>query len=282
MKQETLSSGFKTLDKLLGGGLHKKELTILGARPAQGKTSLSLQIASRVALRAHEAVLLFSSELSRHAVMGRMIAYEAHLNPADARSGLFNGEQWRALTEAAVRLSEAPLHIIDVPEPSTPTVRSITGQLISDLRHKRRSLGLVIIDQLHLLNGPSNAKVPARRGEVAGILKDLRGLASEFNVAMLLLSQLPGRPKRHSRNFTPTNTDLERAGVTDYFDRAILLYRERAYRPDPALDMRAKLFVARGPAGPLRECEIQFDPATSIFSDGKVRRQGHADSSPQG
>lgn len=265
-KREPIASGFAHLDTLLGGGLRKGELTILGARPTQGKTSLALQIASCVALKAKQAVLLFSSEHSRHAVMERLIVYQAQLNPADIHSGFFPRGRGHSLTAASVRFAGAPRYIVDVPKPSTLDVRGHSEQLVKSLQRKRKTLGLVIIDQLQLLKGPSHVSFPTRREEVAEILKNLKELATEFNVAVLLLSQLPFPPGGHSRDRAPRQRDLERAGVTDHFDNAILLYRKRVCRSDPALDTQAWLFVARRPIRTFRQCGIRFDPDTSIFS----------------
>jgi replicative DNA helicase len=262
-KENVVGTGFAQLDKLLGGGIRKGELTILGARPAQGKTALALQIASCVVLNAGESVLFFSSQLSRHTVMQRLIAYRANINPADVISGFFDRGKWPALTDAAARFADAPLYIVDGHNPSAHYVREITEGLVKMLRKEKKRLGLVIIDQLHLRRDSS-----IRRDRVCEILGALKRLATDFNAAVLLLSQLPFRPERNIRDRTPGLGDLERAGVTDHFDSAILLYRQCVYRRcDESLKTHARLFVARRPIRSFRQCDIRFYPETSIFSD---------------
>src|SRR3954451_2343118 len=54
-----IPTGFTDLDEMLAG-LQPSNLVILGARPAMGKTSMALGIASHAALHARKPVLIFS------------------------------------------------------------------------------------------------------------------------------------------------------------------------------------------------------------------------------
>src|SRR5882762_9526178 len=46
---DTITTGFGSLDKLLGGGLRRRDLVLLGGDIGSGKSALALSIALRVA-----------------------------------------------------------------------------------------------------------------------------------------------------------------------------------------------------------------------------------------
>jgi replicative DNA helicase len=64
-------SGFTQLDRLLGG-FQKSDLIILAARPAVGKTSLSLNFALNAARRFRKVVAYFSLEMSSEQLVQRL------------------------------------------------------------------------------------------------------------------------------------------------------------------------------------------------------------------
>lgn len=259
-----IRTGFVPLDKILGGGLCKGELTVLCSRFTPAMTALSLGISSHAALKARQPVVLFSSKLSRHAVMERLIAHQVQLNPADLHSGYFNPTKWPALKRASARFSDAPLYIAYSPNQAVSDVLGISAHLSQAIRPPKQPLCLLIIDHLQTLRGPSNVRVPDRRNEVALILKDLKWLATQFKVAVLLLSRLAGRPRSHAWSFSQTAVDLEESGITDHFDNAILLHRDHAGRSRT----RARLFVSRRPLQTFRHCDIRFESINHASTAG--------------
>ena len=259
---EFVRTGFATLDNILGGGLRRGELTILGASEARGKTSLSLRIVSHVVLAAKQPVLIFSLKLSRHAVMERLIAYRVRLNPADIHSGHFDQKKWPALKRAATLYSKAPLYIVDRKKKNVSDVLKISARLSKAIRSFKMSLGLVIIDRLQLLRGAANVRYPNRQSEVDDTLRDLNSLASQFNIGVLLLSRLPGQPRSDTWSSSQITVGLNDSGITeDHFDNAILVHRGDADHSRK----KARLFVSRRPIRGLRHCDVRFDPSTGLF-----------------
>jgi len=84
-----LPTGFDPLDGLIGGGLRKTELTLLGGAQGIGKTIATLQIARNVAMRPDQYAFYLSYEHTEVHLMHRLLCLES-INPpeVDATNGL--------------------------------------------------------------------------------------------------------------------------------------------------------------------------------------------------
>ena len=72
-------TGFLKLDGFLGGGFNAGTLSVLGANPGVGKTTLALQMACNIA-KAGDSVLFFSLEMSEVNVLSKIISLETREN----------------------------------------------------------------------------------------------------------------------------------------------------------------------------------------------------------
>ncbi|MFA6004565.1 MAG: DnaB-like helicase C-terminal domain-containing protein, partial [Elusimicrobiota bacterium] len=172
-----VSSGLKALDKMTAG-FQKSDLVLLAARPSQGKTALALNIAAHVVLETKLPVLFFSLEMSRHAIMQRLISSEARVNLMDIRTGFFPAKSWTHLTNATARFSESSLHVVDMPNLSVLAARSISRQLASKLKREGKELSMIVIDYLQLMRG--SGRVESRQQEVSEISRGLKFLARDL------------------------------------------------------------------------------------------------------
>ncbi|OGR82551.1 MAG: replicative DNA helicase, partial [Elusimicrobia bacterium RIFCSPHIGHO2_02_FULL_57_9] len=208
-----VASGLKEFDRLTAG-FQKSDLILIAARPSQGKTALALNIAANVVLSDDpQPVLVFSMEMSRHAIMERLIASEARVNLQQVRNGFFPRSRWTDLTNSAARFSEAPLYIVDSPGLSVLAIRSISRQLASELRRKGKNLSLVIVDYLQLIRG-SSFRAESRQQEVSEISRGLKFLARDLNIPVVALSQLSRRPEEKGRvDGRPQLSDLRESGA---------------------------------------------------------------------
>lgn len=84
-----LPTGFDPLDGLIGGGLRKTELTLLGGAQGLGKTIATLQIARNVAMRPDHYAFYLSYEHTEAHLMHRLLCLES-INPPeiDVSNGL--------------------------------------------------------------------------------------------------------------------------------------------------------------------------------------------------
>jgi len=84
-----LPTGFDPLDGLIGGGLRKTELTLLGGAQGIGKTIATLQMARNIAMRPDQYAFYLSYEHTEAHLMHRLLCLES-INPpeVDISNGL--------------------------------------------------------------------------------------------------------------------------------------------------------------------------------------------------
>src|SRR2546430_3778272 len=91
VSSDTIPTGFPSIDRLLGGGLRRRDLVVLGGDIGSGKSALALGLAMRVAQRG-TGVALFSGEMNEERLMERALASEGRGGLGDLRGGNRNGE----------------------------------------------------------------------------------------------------------------------------------------------------------------------------------------------
>src|SRR5687768_3377749 len=100
---DTVPTGFASLDKILAGGLRRRDLVVLAGDVGSGKSALALGIAIRAA-GTGVPTLYFSGEMSPDRVMERALALEAKASIDDLRLGRLDDTTRAAVGAAAVRL----------------------------------------------------------------------------------------------------------------------------------------------------------------------------------
>ncbi|TPW19389.1 MAG: replicative DNA helicase, partial [Elusimicrobia bacterium] len=233
-----IATGLKKFDQMTAG-FQNGDLILIAARPSQGKTALALNIMAHVVLHSKSPVhtAFFSLEMSRKAIMNRLISSEARVSLHETRNGYFRRDRWTDLTNAASRLSEAPLYINDGSSLSILELRSQARRLQLHMQSKGQQLGLIVIDYLGLMRGPSR-RVENRQQEVAEISRGLKGLARDMNIPVVALAQLNRRSEDKGRvDNRPILSDLRDSGSLEQdADVVALIHREGYYnRSDPSL-----------------------------------------------
>lgn len=266
-------TGLKSFDKKTAG-FQKGDLILIAARPSQGKTALALNVLAHVVLNSKTPVAsaFFSLEMSKNAIMTRLIASEARVNLHEARNGYFRRDRWTDLTNAASRLSEAPLFIDDSAGLSILEVRSRARRLQLELQSRGQQLGLIMIDYLQLMRGPSR-RAENRQQEVAEISRGLKHLARDMNLPVVALAQLNRRSEDKGRvDNKPQLSDLRDSGSLEQdADLVALIHREGYYkRDDPSLERAAELIIAKQRNGPVGTCELTFIPELARFENKEL------------
>jgi replicative DNA helicase len=196
-------TGYADLDEQLAG-LQPANLVIVGARPAAGKTSFALGMASHAAIEGRVPVLLFSLEMSHLEITQRLLCAEARVDATRMRNGRLLEADWPKISHAIGRLGEAPIFVDDNPNLTVMDIRAKARRLKS-----RERLGLVVVDYLQLMSGRSNAE--NRQVEVSEISRGLKILARELNVPVVALSQLSRNLEMRSDK-RPVLADLRESG----------------------------------------------------------------------
>ncbi len=221
-----LRTNYEKLDRVLAG-LGGGELIIVGARPGMGKTSFALNIACNIAKSTRKDVAIFSLEMRTEELSSRLLCSEALIDSYSMRDGKLSDDDWRRLGDAMSVLNETEIWIDDDPQ--------ITVTAMKTKLRKLKNLGLVVIDYLQMMHGEETKSRENRVLEIQGITNALKVLAKEFDVPVILCSQLSRGPKdqksQSEEHRKPTLTDLRDSGAIEQdADVVMLLHRAEYYR----------------------------------------------------
>ena len=255
-----LATGFASLDRILAG-IQPSSMVVVGARPAMGKTSLALTMASSVALELHQPVLLFSLEMNHAELTGRLLASDARVDATRVRTGQLRAEEWNRITRSVGRLGDAPMYIDDNPNVTVTEIRAKARRL----RSRLGGLGLIVVDYLQLMSGRANAE--NRQVEIAEISRGLKILARELETPIVALSQLSRNLEARSDK-RPMLSDLRESGsIEQDADIVMFIYRDEVYNEDTADRGMAEIIVSKHRNGPTGTARLAFMPQYTLFAD---------------
>jgi replicative DNA helicase len=245
-----VSSGFDQLDKIMMG-LQKSDLIILAARPGMGKTSFALCLAGHVGLYEKRRVAIFSLEMAADQLAMRLLAADAHVGLKEIRAGRPTMEDFRRLTDAMGRLSQAGIFIDDTPAITLAQIRSRCRKLAL-----QGGLDLIVIDYLQLMR-PSDIKLP-REQQISEMSRGLKALAKELHVPVICLSQL-NRGLESRQDKRPILSDLRESGAIEQdADVIIFVYRDDYYHPDSDDQGVAEIIVGKQRNGPTDTARVSW------------------------
>jgi len=255
---DTLPTGFPSVDKLLGGGLRRRDLIVLGGDIGAGKSALALGIALRVASRG-QSVALLSGEMDAERVMERALAIEGRVAVDELRGAHLNEQGRAGIGGAAVRLRALPLAVL----PLGASDFEAAVQPLDGLR----ALTLVVVDYLQLVPTPAGALRATQDEDAALILRRLKALALERELALLVVAQLPHFQATRP-NPRPNLDDFGHLGaVKQHADVVLALFREEMYNPGGGVDGATELIVAKNRSGPTGFVDLYFYRRWMRFED---------------
>lgn len=244
------------------GGWQNGDLVLIGARPSMGKTALALEAVRHAAERGTPSVF-YSYEMTREAVVMRLISRRTGIPFLDIRQGELNTSERRMVREAVEALGALPLRIVGA---SGKTVLAI--RVHAERLYHQGKCGLIAVDYIGLIRGMDQRQL-SRNHELGQICAQLKEIAGTLNVPMLVLSQLSRAPEGRNDK-RPIMSDLRDSGdLESHADLIAFLHRPGYYnREDPSLRLVAELIISKQRNGdtpiiPLefyRECG-RFDPA---------------------
>ena len=225
-------TGFTKLDDMLSG-LQPSDLIILAARPSVGKTTFALDIARHAATVHNVPVAIFSLEMSAHQLVNRMLSAESKVNAWNLRTGNVTAQSdFAALQESISRLAQ------------------------------EHGLGMVVVDYLQLMSTMKNHD--SMVNQVTEISRGLKGLAKEFDVPVLALSQLSRAVE--SRGGKPRLSDLRDSGsIEQDADIVMFLHNEDKYKEESERTGIMEILVEKHRNGPVGKVDLIFDQKTTSF-----------------
>ncbi len=247
-----LTTGFSEIDTMTSG-LQPSDLIIVAARPSMGKTSFCLTLAQNAALHAGAVVGVFSLEMSKEALVMRMLCSEGRVDAHRFRNGFLSREEWARMAGALGSLAETRIFIDDTPGISVLEMRAKARRLAAE----QKQLDLIIIDYLQLMSG-SSRRSDSRQQEVSQISRELKGLAKELNVPLVALSQLSRAPEART-DHRPMLSDLRESGAIEQdADVVAFIYREEQYNRTEENAGLSEIILAKQRNGPTGTVKLAF------------------------
>ena len=268
-----LPSGFSKLDELTQG-FQKSDLIIIAGRPSMGKTALSLNMALNCIKISRLPILFCSLEMSKEQILYRLLSSETGINQMQLRSGKLTSNDWIKLNKVMRIISKLPFFIDDTSSLSTQEIRSKIKTVILE----QNQIGLVIIDYLQLMQG-LNFKQTNRVQELSQITRDLKGLAREFNVPIIALSQL-SRNVDQRIDQRPILSDLRESGsIEQDADLILMLYGSKTVLQLNSSSLSTnqisksaitELIIAKQRNGPVGTVKLEFNQDKIQFLESEI------------
>jgi len=255
---DTVPTGFASVDKILGGGLRRRDLVVLGGDIGAGKSALALGVALRVAQQGL-GVAFLSGEMDEERLMERALAIEGRVTVDDLRAAKMSDQTRAGIGGAAVRLRGLPLAMLPLAAADFDTM--------ADRLDPLRQLALVVVDYLQLVPPPRGLTRVTQDEDTALVLRHLKALALERQVALLLVAQLP-RFQAQRENPRPTLEDYGVLGaLKQHADVVLSIFREEMYRPGGGVEGATELIVAKNRNGPTGFVDLYFYRRWMRFED---------------
>ena len=245
-----IPTGFSDFDSITAG-LHPSDLIVFAGRPSMGKSALVSSIAEHVGVAEKIPLVIFSLEMSKEQFVQRMLCSHARVNAHNVRTGFLSQTDWPKLTNAAGKLSDAPIYIDDTAGLSVLELRAKARRLKS-----QRNIQLIIVDYLQLMQGMPGSE--NRQQEISEISRSLKALARELSVPVIAVSQL-SRAVESRQDRRPQLSDLRESGAIEQdADLVGLLLREEYYNPTEENRGIAEVIIAKQRNGPVGSIKLVF------------------------
>ena len=220
-------TGYSSLDRMLGGGMFRQGMYIVGARPGMGKTTLGINIAENIAKRGSE-VLFVSMEMSRTQIMAKRIAIVGGISYTKLMNGsLGDAARGEAVTTAAA-LSERPFNLVDKSKMTVVDIGRAARQV--------KNVSAIVVDYLGLVRPEDIKANKPRYEEMTDISADLKALAKLLGVPIMVLCQL-NRENSSTTDKRPQLQHLRDSGAIEQdADSVILLHRPEYYNKEKLKD----------------------------------------------
>jgi replicative DNA helicase len=257
--EDRIPTGFVDLDHLLCGGFAPGQMVVIGARPAMGKTTMGLCFARAAAIKNGVPTLFESLEMGEDELGNSIVAAEAQVALHHIKQGLVTDDGVQRLTRRAPAIKDAPLYINDEATLTMPVLRARVRNLV-----RTAGLRLVVIDYLQLMQAP---KAESRQVAVSELSRQLKLLAKEFGITVIVLAQLNRGPEQRTEK-KPMVSDLRESGAIEQdADIVILLHREDAYEKESPRAGEADLIVGKHRGGPTATITTAFQGHYARFVD---------------
>lgn len=254
-------TGFIDLDRKLGG-LRPGQLIIVAARPAMGKTSFALNLASNAAIQYDKKVGIFTMEMESDELLMRMMSSASEVSMDNMLKGFgMNQKKMLRIAGAAEVLSTKEIYIDDSGANTILDIRAKTRRLKAELK----GLDIIIIDYMQLMSASRNRE--NRQQEISEISRSLKILAKEIGIPVIALSQL-NRGVENRDDKRPKLADLRESGAIEQdADIVIFIYRDEVYNEETEEPGISEIIIGKNRHGAIGKIKLRFLQEFTAFRD---------------
>jgi replicative DNA helicase len=254
-----IPTGITRYDRLTLG-LHSGQLTVVGARPGVGKTSLGLNWATNVAA-AGPGVMFFSLEMSREELLTRQLSATARIDGTLFKTGALGSSQWAELAKAAAHVSKLPCWVDDRQGLTVADIANAALGAVDEAKAQSTALGCIIVDYLQKVRVPDSMRREQRYLQIKHVAEGLKQLARDTKLPVVALTQLRrlGKGERARR---PNMEDLREGGdIESEADNIALLHE---VDDEPRL---REIIVEKARGGAQGTVTVAWRPELTLFED---------------
>lgn len=265
-----LSTGFERLDEVLGG-LVEGTLVTIGGRTGIGKTAFAFNLLKNLTIEKNIPSLYISLESTEQLCTNMLIACTLNIKYRGLLSGQLVAEEWEKIDKGLPRIANAPVYL---DTKSTYTIDDICKTVEESVQEHR--VKVVFIDYLQLIFAKTGF-TENRYLELNYITRRLKALAKEFNITIVLISQLNRNSEGEKRfEHRPVLTDLRDSGtICDDSDVVCFVHRPeyyRIYQDEKGNDMHnvALIIVDKNRLGYTGDAVLNVDMASRRFFENPL------------
>lgn len=210
----SITSGIGNLDHVIGG-FFGGELTVVGARPAVGKSVFGMNVALAAARQGYK-VGIISREMTDIQYGQRILSYAGGVDGSKIRRAKLESEDWERLVDGMNDAASLPISFLF----TVRTVEDLRAEV--QRKHNRGEIDMLVVDYLQLMEAAQRYKEDRLR--VGHISKALKNIATDFNITVIALAQVK-RFAGGARAKMPTLEDLKDSGAIEQdADNVIFLH----------------------------------------------------------
>ena len=232
-----------------------------------GKTAFAFNLLKNLSIEKNIPCLYISLESTEQLCTNTLIACTLNIKYRGLLSGQLVAEEWEKLDKGLPRIANAPVYL---DTKSTYTIDDICKTVEESVQEHQ--VKVVFIDYLQLIFAKTGF-TENRYLELNYITRRLKALAKEFNITIVLLSQLNRNSEGEKRfDHRPVLTDLRDSGtICDDSDVVCFVHRPEyyhIYQDDKGNDLHniALIIVAKNRLGYIGDALLYTNMPTLTFS----------------
>ena len=236
---------FKNLNEKLK--IKKKTINVIGARPSEGKSALSLNLFCD--LMKNYKCIYFNMEMTEEEIYERMLGIESNVRINDVITPQTEYQE-KLIDETAKKIYNCKYEIVN----GSKSVSSIKTKIIKEQREEHL---IVFIDYIGYIVGKAGESDKDRIGNA---VRELNNITKDYDCTIFLVAQI-------NRNGTdvPTMQDLKDSGELEQTaDTIILIHDENKTENEDVKDI--KFLVPKCRSGRRNVAiKVQFDKSKQIM-----------------